>query len=76
MLVLYVRPIVRAYVFGSAASNYSCIIGAALAAGSVLATRYNVMQLRIHPDYANIQLIQVPSEVSLECFLLILYKKK
>ena len=28
-------------------------IGAALAAGSVLATRYNdVMQLRLHPDYA------------------------
>ena len=51
----FVRPIVRAYVFGSPASNYSCIIGAALAAGSVLATRYNVMQLRLHPDYANIQ---------------------
>ncbi len=66
----FVRPIVRAYVFGSAASNYSCIIGAALAAGSVLATRYNdVMQLRLHPDYAEWGLDQASGLHFLEFFL-------
>ena len=66
----FVPPIVRSYVFGSAASKYSCIIGAALAAGSVLATRYNdVMQLRLHPDYAEWGLDQASGLHFLEFFL-------
>ncbi len=56
----FVRPIVRAYVFGSAASSYLCMIGAALAAGSVLAnattTLCNYVSTRIMPNGGSIKL--------------------